>query len=321
MTKSTQASSNKITINHMYDLYELYAVMYSRDYAWKAAEARGLSYVMTQAAIRSKKLLAQGKKAYDYAKNGFNVLEVFSGKGEHLPHVKLPKDLTLKSYTHNDLRNHTGVATNFVQGDALTTKFDGHNFACALFYSMSSLHDEHGSHNRKYLIQLFKNMYDSLPEGGCFFVDFCPDGYRLSLSVESTDNEDMAEITVDPNADLRERFNIPFDVECKLRYKKHVYYDRSLAQCFDQFTTPVSIMVGNKTVASITIEEPMTQRYFSEAELADIAREAGFKDFMFFDLNYSNSDFSVAENIVESDEGIETEEADGYMVNGMMVIK
>lgn len=323
MSEKNSNSKKTLVIDHIYDFYELYTLMYSRSAPWKSAEAMGLSYAMTQAAIRSRERLSNSQPAFNFEKEGFTVLEAFSGRGEHLPHLRLPTDLKLNNYFNNDIRDHGGACTGFVQGDALTTDFSayGINFACALFYSMSSLHDENGSHDRKFLIRLFKNMYDSLPVGGCFFVDFCPDGYRMSLALEATNDDAPAEIVIEPDDDLRKVLNIPYHADCYLKYKKHPKYNRATATCSDYFKGPVQVIADDKVVCSVSIKHPMTQRYYSEAELTDIAREAGFKEFMFFNMNYNTAVFTLLDNVLDSSDGIDTDEADVHMANAMTVIK
>lgn len=316
-------SNNEQRINHLYDFYELYSALYSREYSWKAAEARGMSFVMAHTAVRSKKLLAQGKAAINFEKEGFNVLEIFAGRGEHEKHLKLPPELKITRYTHNDLRDHSAECPNFVQGDATTTKFDfGQNFIAALFYTMSSVHDDHGSHNRQLMVKLFKNAYDNLPPGGAFYFDFCSGGYAMSLAVDATDEEDEeTEVVVEPDSALRLALGIPYHIGCKIQYRKRSVYDRTTATCIDHFVTPISVIAGARTVATIHIKEPMTQRYYSEPELVDIAREAGFTDFLFFNLDYSDSAFERLENVVETEDGIGHDEVDEYMSNSMVAFR
>lgn len=312
---------NEMRINHLYDFYELYSSLYSREYSWKASEARGMGFAMSHTAIRSKKLLAQGKPALDFEKDGFDVMEIFSGKGEHHMHLKLPGALKLNSYQHNDLRDHSADCPNFTQGNSMDVKFEGRNFISALFYSMSSLHDEHGSHDRKYMVQLFKNMYDNLPEGGAFYADFCSGGYALSLSVDETDTDDFTEVDIDSDSPLRVALDIPYHVTCKIQYKKRSVYNRTTATNSDFFITPISIIAGSRTIAEVYVQEPMTQRYYSETELLDIAKDAGFTDFMFFNLDYSDAEFEKLENLLESEEGIDDDEVDDYMANAFVAIK
>lgn len=308
-------------INHLYDFYELYGALYSREYPWKAAEGRGLGFAMAHAAVRSKKLLAQGKPALNFEVEGFNLMEIFSGRGEHHMHMKLPEALKINSYQHNDMRDHSEVCPDFIQGDSTTTTFEGRNFIAALFYSMSSLHDEHGNHDRKLLLKLFKNMYDNLPAGGAFFADFCSDGYNMSLAVDDSDSEDFTEVSVDSDSPIRTALNIPYHVQCTISYKKRSVYNRVTATCSDFFTTPITVTAGSRTVAEVYVQEPMTQRYFSEPELIDIAKEAGFTDFMFFSLDYSDADFTKLDNVLESEDGIDTDEVDGYMANAFIAFK
>lgn len=315
------------TIHHLYDNYPLYATLYSRCYAWKAAEARGMAFALSHLASHSARQALRGHSSLNFEAEGFDILEIFAGKGEHSSHLQLPEPLWCGRYAHNDIRDHSASCQDFIVGDSMSldVREEGFNVIAALFYTMSSLHDDNAVHSREILLRLFRNVYQNLPEGGAFFADFCRDGYQLSLAVDSTndmeDEDDNTTVELDPDSPLRKAYGIPYNVNAELVYKKKSVYNRITSTSYDHFTTPIRLYAGSKLVAEITVKEPLSQRYFSEPELVDIAKEAGFTDFLFFSLDYSDSDFRKLSTEIQEEGGLDTDEIDTYMSNAIMFIK
>lgn len=313
----------RLTVNHLFEVYELYQELYGRAPGWKTAESDAMSFAMACLASRSKKQKMLNKPHIDFAAEGFTVLEVFSGRGEHYKHLNLPDELKLNKYHHLDMVDHSAAAPDFVLGNVMDVDLKDLNLNCivAPFYSVSTVFDEAYRHTRANLLKWFSSMRRSLREGGGLFIDYAPNGYNQGLYAASADDAAAQKLEILPNRPLRRRFSIPYDVKCTVELSQKAWYDRMTATFYEQFSCPISVNAGSQTVAQVTVRQPLTQRYFTEPELVDVALETGFRDILFFCNDYSDGLFELLDSKLETtDYCIDDDNVEQFQSNGMMFI-
>lgn len=303
------------TIEHIYDDYNLYSATYSRNPSYKMGEALGALFTMHELQRRD-----------PVAFKSFNVLEILGGHSEHQHYMNMFKgDLDIANYKFLDA---VPGASDVIVGDVLYTKFSdmfSANFAVGFFFSASSVMDLRGTHRslhaRSVLLALYKNIYENLPAAGAFMLDFVNNGYENALfATESTEDEEFEVSFFHP---LRKEYGIPPWGACMVKMTRKVNYDRLTGMNMDYFTVPATIEHEGKVYGRITIKQPMTQRYFSETELIDIALDAGFDNVMMLQTDYKGNDYKVLENKIEldKDDSIDEDNIAEYSANVIVALK
>lgn len=281
-----------LSYENIYDCYPLYFELYSRSNRYKNSEVKAAQHMM--------RWLADFNSQHgllDFGASGFNVLEILAGRGDHyhrFPDLKEGEVPRINSYYNLDIREHDG--DNCVVGDCTTYKPDPKmniNFIIGFFFTGSTITDKNGVHSRKVLLDMFRNAYESLPEGGGFSIDFSSGGYYTSLScLEPANNPHYRDIDVD--SELSRLCNVPQDSKnVSVTYLRTTRYNRLESTVFDHFEHPFEVWADGVKYAEIHIKTPLTQRYISEPELVDIAMEAGFKTIQLFNCNHPKGPYDT----------------------------
>jgi len=306
------------TVEHIYNDYNLYGATYSRCPSYKFGEALGALFIMNELRNLDPKNFSE-----------FNVLEILAGHSEHQKYMMEHGGSSLiKSYHYLDSEDDSNGHRGVIVGDALYVDIDpglGINFITGFFFSASSVLDLNGSHRsrhaRSVVAQLYKNMYRGLPEVGAFILDYANNGYYSALC--ATKGEEEEEFDVPFYHPLRKEYGLPSHGKCLVKLTRKSVYNRLTSENSDIFTKPVVIEYEGTVVGRVTVRQPMTQRYFSEPELVDMAHEAGFTKVMLLKNDYVENDFEVLPDLIELDEGDEIDDNNlgTYVGNTIVAIK
>lgn len=301
-------------VQHIYHDYNLYAATYSRCPSYKMGEALGALFTMHEL----QRLSPDGFPS-------FTVLEILAGRSEHYSYMKqFSQGLDIRGYhTLESEGSGTGL-----KGDVLSYSIDPHlniNFIIGFFFSASSvldLDERHRSiHARSVVAQLFKNMYANLPDVGAFVLDYANNGYNNALM--ATKGADSEEFEVPFYHGLRADYGLPPAGKCVVKMTRNSVYDRLTGMNSDHFTKPLHIEYEGEVVGKVTVELPMTQRYFAETELVDMAQDAGFTKIMLLKSDYSENDFEVLSDQIELDdeEEIDDDNMGAHVGNTIVALK
>lgn len=303
-------------VEHIYHDYNLYAATYSRSPSYKLGEALGALFVMNE-------LKNIDPKSF----SSFSVLEILAGQSEHKQYMfdHANSDVHISEYSYLD--SEGDPAQGVIKGDVLTTnlKDNNFNFIIGYFFSASSVMDLTGAHRsahaRSVVAKLFENMYNNLPEVGAFVLDFAENGYENSLYATKGTEEETFDVPF--YHALRQEYDIPAHGKCEVVVHRKATYDRRTSTVTDEFTKPVLIKYAGETVARVHVKQAMTQRYFSETELSDMAIDAGFTKLMFLQNEYSENDYTLLDNVIdlEDEEEIDESVVANFMPNMIVAIK
>ena len=303
-----------IKIEHLYHDYDLYSATFSRPPSYKLGEA--LSAVFTMHELQ--RISANGFSS-------FAIMEILAGRSEHKDNIRTwASNLDIRDYV---LLDSECESDECIKGDALDADFSQHdvNLIFGFFFSASSVVDLSGKHRdlhaRTVVADLYKNMYRNLPKIGAFSLDFASNGYIASLC--SPEGEHTEVLDVPFYSKLRATYGLPAWGKCTVTMHRYATYDRLTSTTIYLFSKPIVIHYEGDVVARIQVKQPMTQRYFSEPELVDMALDAGFSRVMLLKNNYAENDFEVLPRFISlaDDELLDNDDVPAYMGNTIVALK
>jgi SAM-dependent methyltransferase len=223
---------------------------------------------------------------YPVPKEGFQFLEIMSGAGsQHEGYFRQHATFPIKSYYKNELRKYGGmVFPDVMIGDAESLKTDiTFDMIFAFFYPLPQIMDNNWNHSRPKMQRVFSNMARLLKTGGGFYFDIAPDGYRIGFEdlIDYHESECMQELVIPYQHPLRDELGLKSHSYVYVNVDREFTYDR-IGCCAVTKFDEMQFYEDGKLAVTVDVERPWTQRFWSETEIIDIAKEAGFIDFMFF---------------------------------------
>lgn len=150
-------------------------------------------------------------------------------------------------------------------------------------------------------------------------MDFNPDGYTSSFT-----SLDQANVHYQPDvgadSKIRTDFGIGPKEACVASFFKSTQYDRLSGTNIESFPGSVEIWASGVKKGEIVINSPLTQRYFSEPELVDCAREAGFSEFMFLRVTNPGAKYIKLPTQFSIDDTISEDNIGLLMANNLLCI-
>jgi hypothetical protein len=269
-------SKTTITIDSPYADYAFYQCLYSRARSFKFLEAEGavfmIEHLMTHAPSLRKRRL--------------DIVEFLAGAGEYEQFIRAEARFKIGKYVGIDAIRPPNAKTELLVGPVETTFPDWKADAVlAMFYSASSILGTDGKPSPTALLGMAQNAHRNLKKDGGFILSFPARGESLSFR-EDEENEDETEIAIPIYSALRERFGLRPVEDAVIRYKSEESYERSTGLSIEQIKDARVVRVEDDAVlGKIVVKNPMYQQYLSESHFVWILREAGFREFMFFDIN------------------------------------
>ncbi len=303
-----------VKAKHIYETPEIYDLMYNRNKSYKLGEATIYAEILQS-----------------YKRPLSHVLELLSG--ENSSHKNYFLDVINDDVEYycmdNIAKGDNTVTVSNPSVDPFGKSFDA---ILAFYYTASSYvdFDNGGRITRENCIKLYTNVYKHLKPNGIFLLDSAIDGYNLALSNPNDDMSGEKEIDtllVD-NSNLllrvlREK-GIKIDKYEALFAKviRRSYYERLTGNNVD-YISKVKIYRKDKKelLATYTFELPFCQRYFSEPEIVDMLKEAGFKTIKFWSCDYPNHAFDKLGKFVKYGENSDEDDADAMMPNVFACIR
>lgn len=296
MAKGTQ-------LDHIYDDYGLYSLYYSREFDVKAFEALNA-------------IVAASDFYHRYLKrekvSGLRILELFAGRSEHKDFFVNNCGLPIETYSCLDNAKHlkTNPEPGVVYGDALHMSKLGntnYNLMLSFFHSLNGPIDLKASEiDRKTVLLHLKNAASILKraEIGAYFLHLGNPGLGpIAEQVSSLDDEEVVTTTMYVHAGhrLRTQYKVAPSDTMFVEFVTSSEYRRSASTMYTKFKT-IRVMSSSPTGRNpkvlnwITVRTPFIFRTWSENEMIDMMREAGFTDFLFYHNN-KDSYTSNAERI------------------------
>ena len=245
-----------ISVNHLYDCYPLYTHIYGGTPHDKFAHA-WLAH-----AIYTERYLPEKNKG---------VLELLSGHGEHERMFKVNELVANVPYYSLD-RLGGKDATNF----EVTDKVD---MVAAFWYSLPTVLDLETMKlaSRNQMQTMFTSAYNALNPKGSFLVHLGGNPLDiLSTFSEDHDDDGFVESYIPRYDPIRELAEISHRDDAVLQYTESSSMDR-----YDNVITTKITNIQIKSCGSIAacffLEKPFELRYYSEQEVCNFARNAGFK--------------------------------------------
>lgn len=271
-----------VKLEHVYECYPIYSLLYGRDIDAKAFEA-------VNACIAAEHFWMDRLNQ----KSKLSILEMFAGISEHKNFFLQSCKAPISRYACLD--NQPGVANDdVVIGDAITDEYPGSfNFLIAYYYSLATcIYDANYIHSRESMVKFLRNVQHNLtltkgttkrsgkPKGG-FYFNLSSNGYFNALANIGTPIKKF-EYHVPICHPIRKMFGIDaYAKSVMLTADTKRTYDRMLSTNYD-YLENVQLWVGNKVVAKFKIARPFSHRFWSETEIVDIAKEVGFTDIVFY---------------------------------------
>ena len=97
---------------------------------------------------------------------------------------------------------------------------------------------------------------------------------------------------------FRQELGLKPNTYCSANIELDFAYDR-VGCCTCTWFRKIEVFEEGKHVANVKLQRPWTQRMWSETELVDIGKEAGFTDFKFFitDFDIDGHDLEMLDNM------------------------
>lgn len=270
-------------VRNMYENQDLYQIIYGRSFDVKSVEVNKMATML--AAYKTK----IGK---DFP---ISIAEPFSGLSEHEKFWQYtnPKH-EINNYYSIDL--HPNSNPNVIIGDIRNVVLpEDVNVTTAHYFSPHFIMDEKGEHSFSALVEAFANIYNQLikhkygasiwhitnvdllqavPLHTIYYVE--KDLERLVLPTNPLYHKHKADIYSDP---------------LYLKGEHYMEYDRVTQVSFEYFKK-LALYKGNKKVETITVEQPLTYRIWSENSILEAMSHAGWSNMMFFNSYYDSDVYS-----------------------------
>lgn len=317
-------------LNHIYNCYPLYQLMYGRDFDSKCFES-------INAAVAAEFYWHRILKM----KTPLNVMELFSGVSEHRPYFL--QSCKAKIDRYDCLDNEPSVGNDYVKvGDAITDYYGGgYNFLIAHYYSLCTcIFGSDYVHSRQKMVEFFANVKRNIqhpafsnkptPNKGAFYFNLSANGYVNSLlNVGEIIKGFYYHIPLDHS--MRKLLKIDPYINCSLTATTHRTYDRLTCTNYD-WISDVFVRVNGVKIVEFKVERPFTHRFWAETEIVDVLHEVGCDDVMFYNNIITSGDDMLSDhirlpriikypNIPLADGDIEEGTAlSNYMTTDMMVL-
>ena len=264
-----------VSLDHAYDFYPLYQLTYGRQVDVKAFEALNASVAADNFWSSNLRTTKTGLGP------ALRILELFAGVSEHKALFESISRLPIQKYDALDI-NHTIKSPHVMIGDALTADYPGYNFIMAHYYSLATCTD-----SRAALQALFNNVHRNLTSAkkrkkgsAAFYFHLGHDGYTNALLNVGVPVKNF-ELFVPYGHDLRKAFNLDRYDDCTLTYDTLREYNRVTSLNTD-WVKNIKLRIKGVPVVEFKIAQPFVSRFWSEPEVVDIAKEAGFTGFHFY---------------------------------------
>ncbi len=274
MPKNKYATT--LTIDSPYADYAFYQCLYSRARSFKFLEAEGAVFMIEHLMEHSPAL----------RERPIDIVEFLAGAGEYEDFIRAEARFQIGKYVGIDAIAPPNPRTELIVGTVADAFPDWKaDVVMALFYSASSILGTDGKPSPFALLEMAQNAYRNLNKDGGFILSFPARGEALSFR-EDDDEDEESEIAIPIYNGLRERFGLDPVEEALIRYESDESYERATGLSIEHIRKARVIRKEDDAeMGKIVIKNPMYQQYLSEAHFVWILREAGFREFMFFDIN------------------------------------
>lgn len=303
-----------LKVNHVYELYPLYLAMYGRPRHTKA-------YDSLTACI------AVERWAYANEITKLNVLELFAGKSEHREHFEAQFAMPERLSKYQTLDLHADPSTEVIKGNALNYDFKPHNVVLAFYYSLGTTFIQGQVDPRQKLDEFTANLYQTTPKHSCAFFHIS-DGNQKDAMNYVCHSHDGTEYPLFINHPLLHTFGL-HGHPGMLRVWGHKTYDRLTSNTYEHIKVAKVYDAHGTLLGDIKVKEPFVQRFWTEPEIVDSFRVAGFKNFDFYnnDLSYGEHHEYLKRIIHSSDESpnphpkSDEQEVERYIATEILVYK
>lgn len=274
MTKKRNRKKKIIKeIDHIYDMYDLYSVLYSRSPMYKLGESICFSYILDDYLATHPK----GKKI-----KSPRIIELCSGSSHHKRGFLENLSVGVDYYHCMDFYPSTNPEV--IVGNLRDEIPPDYNVMLGYFFFCGSVLDDDMVPTTNALKETFTSIYNSLKRagGGIAILDLPNNPYSCQLltgcpSFYSSDGE-CESSRVPFNHPLRKTLGIPKYGSLVIESNTKNYYDRLTNIGVDDYTgCPVRIVYEDKEVGLIKVKKPFMINYLSEIEAVRLAVDAGFK--------------------------------------------
>jgi len=269
--------AHTMRIESPYADYAFYQCLYSRARSFKFLEAEGAVFMIEHILERAPSL----------RERPLDIVEFLAGAGEYEDFIRSEARFEIGKYVGIDAIEPANARTELLVGTVADTFPDWKaDVVMALFYSASSVLGADGKPSPFTLLEMAQNAYRNLKEDGGFILSFPSRGEALSFREDEDDDDEESEIAIPIYNGLRERFGLDPVEEALIRYESEESYERATGLSIEHIkNAKVVRKEDDAEMGRIVVDNPMYQQYLSEAHFVWILREAGFREFMFFDIN------------------------------------
>lgn len=268
-------------IQHIYDDYDLYQVLFSRDKWYKCFE--GVS-----AAIAIEHFVSKHPRPYA---DGVHIVETHAGASEHEKYIRDSCAVPILSYIPTDSNPR---AENVQRVNVQTDSLPFNDITLSLFTSVNSgLSGKNGYSDVQALKACATNVYNSLNSPGAWF---CNVFWHVELGKRILGMH-VSEYPVTSRSNLRKRYDIPMFDECTLKMQENAGYLRQLS-LFKWSFGRVELCHKDKVVERWQVERPFYIKYWAEETICAILHSVGFSDFVGFSNRLPNDDTGLARHNV-----------------------
>lgn len=257
-------AKNLLTLDHIYSCYPLYRTMYGSSPALKTHE-------MAMSAV----LLADWFKG---DRENVSLLELFCGNKEHADLLYAHSPYWIE-YTGLDMHAPEADIKMDARKLMLPNKYDA---ILAVYHSIeTTVAEDDGLISRRVVQQLFANCKKHLNKDGCMIIAY--NGLPITPDNDSHLGNHVRSVTLHPmmHADFFEAMSMTPDYGYKLVIDMNTEYDRISGCTIDTYNS-ITVNKGDTNRLRIEVEKPFVFRYWSESEIIDMAKEAGFTEFSFY---------------------------------------
>lgn len=296
-----------IAVNHIYENYDIYKVIYGREFeikAWEVSKFAGMIKHWLGLIVKDRMPL--------------HVLESFAGRSEHERFFADYPQLNIQSYSMLDIVPNDNPQV--IVGDIRNVDLPKHiNVVLAFYYSMHYVNNDQGQKTLGALLDMFRNVRSHLQEVAN------TTGKPACFIVHAGDHEQKGveyEVPINPSIEGAQ-FPVPMHITSLFeRFKADPVLDSLMIECdlnrvMDRDTgltidriENAKFMLNGKSVGKLVVKEEFNYRVWAPITLIDIAREAGFQHHLSFRNvmeNYS-SDVELLDRFLEVDDDSDVED-------------